>query len=171
MWIMPTTLNCLTMSRTYSNHMKTKAPSESQKWSEVKVSFTSPVLCWQMAHDITRNTKSSEAIDTKRKPKWKALISHEVFVIHLFLTSVISAGKTRWILYKKPIHIVFITIGKSLNCGKKKKIVVMKLYFSFIYSQYLSAVRQLGYISQNILILFIISKAIKAIPKTKQLIP
>lgn len=47
----------------------------------------------------------------------------------------------------------------------------MKLYFSFIYSQYLSAVRQLGYISQNILILFIISKAIKAIPKTKQLIP
>lgn len=131
MWIMPTTLNCLTMSRTYSNHMKTKAPSESQKWSEVKVSFTSPVLCWQMAHDITRNTKSSEAIDTKRKPKWKALISHEVFVIHLFLTSVISAGKTRWILYKKPIHIVFSTIGKSLNCGKKKKNCCHEALFLF----------------------------------------
>jgi len=45
----------------------------------------------------------------------------------------------------------------------------MKLYSSFIYGEHLSAVRQLDYMSQNILILYIISIAIKAITRTKQM--
>lgn len=72
------------------------------------------------------------------------------------------------------MHIDFSIIEKSLKCGKKpnpnqtKSNAYCNYVFSYIiYDYYLSVVKKLGYISQNILILLIISKAIQKITWTK----
>lgn len=75
--------------------MKTKAPCESQKTLDVKASFTSSVVWWQITYVIMTNAKSNEENYMKRMHKLKELISHEVFVIHVIIMSIISAGKMR----------------------------------------------------------------------------
>lgn len=59
------------------------------------VSLTSPVLCWEGAYAIVRNTKSSKSSDRKRKHERITLISNEVFGVQVLCMLVVAAGKMR----------------------------------------------------------------------------